>query len=107
MLIKHHPPVDVRFTVKDKQDCLARFDVATADFNDAPISVVIWTTTPWTLPANYGVALHAKHRYVLVECKKENVHEYLIVAETLLLQLVQTLGVRAISGIGKCTRQCA
>ncbi|QKG84753.1 isoleucine--tRNA ligase [Kroppenstedtia pulmonis] len=28
--------------------------------------VVIWTTTPWTIPANLGIALHADYRYVLV-----------------------------------------
>ncbi len=30
-------------------------------------SVVIWTTTPWTLPANQAVAVHPEFEYVLVE----------------------------------------
>ncbi len=30
-------------------------------------SIVIWTTTPWTLPANTGIALHPKIEYVLSE----------------------------------------
>ena len=34
---------------------------------DKPISVVIWTTTPWTLPANEAVALHPELDYVLVD----------------------------------------
>ncbi len=28
---------------------------------------VIWTTTPWTIPANLGLAVHPEHTYVLVE----------------------------------------
>ncbi len=28
-------------------------------------SMAIWTTTPWTLPANVGIAVHPKHRYVV------------------------------------------
>jgi isoleucyl-tRNA synthetase len=31
------------------------------------VSVVIWTTTPWTLPANLAVALHPDFDYAAVE----------------------------------------
>jgi isoleucyl-tRNA synthetase len=30
-------------------------------------SIIIWTTTPWTLPANLGISLHPEFEYVLVE----------------------------------------
>jgi isoleucyl-tRNA synthetase len=43
---------------------------------DKPLCVVIWTTTPWTLPANLAIALHADFDYVLLE----NGSERLIVA---------------------------
>jgi hypothetical protein len=43
------PAIDVRFAVKDVADLAKRFGVAAAP---APASVVIWTTTPWTLPAD-------------------------------------------------------
>lgn len=36
-----------------------------------PIFVVIWTTTPWTLPANEAVAIHPEFDYVLVEMDDE------------------------------------
>ena len=32
-----------------------------------PVEAVIWTTTPWTLPANKAVALHAKLEYAVVD----------------------------------------
>lgn len=31
------------------------------------VSLVIWTTTPWTLPANLGIAVHPDYEYVAVE----------------------------------------
>jgi len=36
-----------------------------------PVFVVIWTTTPWTLPANEAVAVHPELDYVLVELEDE------------------------------------
>ena len=30
---------------------------------DTPISVLIWTTTPWTIPANLAVAFHPELEY--------------------------------------------
>ncbi|TBL78172.1 isoleucine--tRNA ligase [Paenibacillus thalictri] len=30
-------------------------------------SIVIWTTTPWTLPANLGISLHPDYEYALVQ----------------------------------------
>ena len=34
---------------------------------DKPLSIVIWTTTPWTLPANLAIAVHADLDYILLE----------------------------------------
>ncbi|HXV75227.1 MAG TPA: isoleucine--tRNA ligase [Candidatus Polarisedimenticolaceae bacterium] len=52
------------------------------------VAVVIWTTTPWTLPANMAVALHPELTYVAIEVGRET----LIVAEGLLGSLGATLG---------------
>ncbi len=51
------PSVWVKFPVADP----ARFGPG------APVSVVIWTTTPWTLPANLAIAVHPDIDYALVE----------------------------------------
>jgi len=40
----------------------------TEEFNN--VSLIIWTTTPWTLPANRATAVNPKLRYVLVETNK-------------------------------------
>ncbi len=50
--------------------------------------VVVWTTTPWTLPANLAVALHPELVYAAVEVQGEA----LIVAEGLLAQVAELLG---------------
>lgn len=57
------PAIDVRFPVTDVAEALRRMNAA-AELQR--ISVVIWTTTPWTLPANQAVALHPELEYVLV-----------------------------------------
>src|SRR2546423_6883702 len=46
-------------------------------------SIAIWTTTPWTLPANLAIAVHPKELYVTRECRKEGVSEMLVLAASL------------------------
>ncbi len=82
-LDRNSPAIDVRFPVEDATDLLTRMGAAAGDAG--PISVVIWTTTPWTLPANQAVALHADFEYVLVRYTRENGEpERLLLAEALL-----------------------
>jgi isoleucyl-tRNA synthetase len=42
-------------------------EVDESRFLDATPSFMIWTTTPWTLPANLAIAVHERYRYALVE----------------------------------------
>ena len=39
--------------------------------SEKPLSLVIWTTTPWTLPANLAIAVHADLDYVVLESATE------------------------------------
>jgi isoleucyl-tRNA synthetase len=73
---KTSPAIDVGFAVADRTDLARRFDISTID---EPIQIVIWTTTPWTLPANQAVALHPDFQYALVRTAKG----LLILAESL------------------------
>lgn len=45
--------------------------------------ILIWTTTPWTLPANQAVALHPTEKYVLIEVTWRGLKETWILAEKL------------------------
>ncbi|MGY8862594.1 MAG: isoleucine--tRNA ligase, partial [Pseudomonadales bacterium] len=59
--------VDVRYSVLDQQAWNQAFGVVT----DLPTSVVIWTTTPWTLPSSQAVSMNAEFDYVLVQVNGE------------------------------------
>ncbi|MCL1804881.1 MAG: isoleucine--tRNA ligase [Clostridiales bacterium] len=48
------------------------------------VSVVIWTTTPWTIPANLAVCFHPELTYVVAEAAREDKKERYLVAEALL-----------------------
>ncbi len=80
--------VDVRFRVVDEEAFLARFKKVIK--GHGPISIPIWTTTPWTLPANQGVALNPRTDYVLVACHDER----LVIAEPLLNQVMQKYDIK-------------
>ncbi len=56
--------VDVLFEAVDPAALAQKFGV---DPGDAVVGIPIWTTTPWTLPANLAVALNADLDYVLME----------------------------------------
>ncbi|TAN65920.1 MAG: isoleucine--tRNA ligase [Methylobacter sp.] len=81
---KHSPAVDVRFQVVDEAGFLSQCHHVPEHEGSGPLSVVIWTTTPWTLPANQGVALNADLEYAVVQCEKDGNKERLVVAEALL-----------------------
>jgi isoleucyl-tRNA synthetase len=52
------------------------------------VSIIIWTTTPWTIPANLAIALHPTYKYVAAEVDGE----VYIVAEDLAAIVMDTLG---------------
>ncbi len=57
-------------------------------------SVVIWTTTPWTLPANVAIALHPRHRYVVQRFRhaESDREETLLLAEALVPKFTDLTG---------------
>jgi len=83
--------VDVRYPVCDKKDFLNVFNqVDGAKGLDAnnPLSVVIWTTTPWTLPSSQAVSLGKDIIYAVVNCRLETESENIVVAEDLINSLI-------------------
>ncbi|MCF0246573.1 MAG: isoleucine--tRNA ligase [Ileibacterium sp.] len=68
------PTIYVKFQVKDGKGKLNSDDY-----------FVIWTTTPWTIPANLGISVHPRFTYAKVKTPKGN----LIVLETLVEKLMQ------------------
>ncbi len=62
---KTSPAIDVLFPIVDEAAFFNAID--SAPVGDGELSIVIWTTTPWTLPANQAVAIHPEFDYVLVQ----------------------------------------
>ncbi len=91
------PSVYVRFEVVDRADLAARVGLAMTEqlalFDDVPTAVAIWTTTPWTLPANRAVAVHPQFNYSLVELDLGAGTERLLIASELVRTVMHTLGV--------------
>ena len=74
---KESPAIDVAFKAVDSAAVAAKFGV-TLPAGKA-IYAIIWTTTPWTLPANQAICAGAEIEYALVETSCD----YLLVAKNL------------------------
>ena len=85
--------IDVRFRVLNEESVLSRCHSVPDGHGDGPMSVVIWTTTPWTLPANQAVALNPELEYVVVQTEGDHGRERLIVAEGLLRDTMDRYGI--------------
>lgn len=92
--------IDVRYPVSSEADFLLAFDGARGE---GLISVVIWTTTPWTLPSSQAVTLGAELGYVLVQCDAGRGAERFIVAEGLLESIMQRYSVEDYTVLAKTT----
>ncbi|TDB48985.1 isoleucine--tRNA ligase [Photorhabdus luminescens] len=92
---KTSPSIDVRFKAVDAAAVCAKFGVQAPD---QPVSLVIWTTTPWTLPANRAIALHAEFNYQLVQIEGE----CLILAADLVESVMKRAGITSWVVLGSC-----
>ncbi|MGB1799885.1 MAG: isoleucine--tRNA ligase [Gammaproteobacteria bacterium] len=91
--------IDVRFTCADQA---AIKSVMGGTDAEGMVSVVIWTTTPWTLPANQAVSLNPELEYVLVECDAGLGRECLLVADALHEDAMQRYGIEEYKIVGRC-----
>ena len=92
---KTSPSVYVRFAVVDGEDLAARMAISPEQrgLAEDSTSIAIWTTTPWTLPANRAVAVHPQFTYSLVEFDLGGGRERLLLADELVASVMGGLGV--------------
>lgn len=95
---KVSPAIDVAFNAIDNDAVLACFEKVADDFGHGVISTVIWTTTPWTLPANRAVALAAKVEYSLVQAGERR----LILATDLVVSCMARYAIEAFTTLAIC-----
>ncbi|WP_189480404.1 isoleucine--tRNA ligase [Alishewanella tabrizica] len=99
---KISPAIDVRFAVVDAA-VADKFDHPADHSGQGPISVVIWTTTPWTIPANRAVALNAAISYSLVQVEQgPNGAERLIIATDLVKEVMARANIEHYHALGFC-----
>ena len=99
---KTSPAIDVRFAAVDPASLLARCEHVPGHSGEGPLSVVIWTTTPWTLPANQAVALHPDLEYVILQCNGPQGNERLIIVEPLVKDVMGRCGIENYRVIANC-----
>ena len=91
--------VDVAFPIENTEQIENVFAVSSEVASSA--AMAIWTTTPWTLPANQFVAVNAELPYVLVEFDKDGHCWTLVLAEGRLEVLSERYGVEDFKILGK------
>lgn len=96
--------IDVKFKAADEAAVLAKFG-CDADKGQGDVSIVIWTTTPWTMPANRAVAISADLEYALVQTPATEAHpapQRLIMAAELVKEVMARVGFEESEILGFC-----
>jgi isoleucyl-tRNA synthetase len=76
---------EVEYQERDDTTVFVKFPIASGDWK-GKASIAIWTTTPWTLPANLAIAVDPKELYVVQEFSRDGVSETLLLADKLVSQ---------------------
>ena len=92
------PSIYVKFPVVQPPSVLGSAALFNMPFPSdvARVSIVIWTTTPWTLPANQAVCLHPEFEYAFVKVGEE----VFIIAQSLVESVAKACAFPAYSIIG-------
>jgi isoleucyl-tRNA synthetase len=92
--------IDVRFTAVDQAKALSLFNTSAGE---GEVSVVIWTTTPWTIPANQAVSLGAELDYSLVQADVGAGPERIILASAMVEGVMARWDVAGYQVLAQCT----
>jgi isoleucyl-tRNA synthetase len=76
---------EVEYQERDDTAVYVKFPIASGKWKDKA-SIAIWTTTPWTLPANLAIAVDPKELYVVQEFSRNGTSETLLLADKLVPQ---------------------
>src|SRR5438034_1433181 len=90
---------EVEYQERDDTAVYVKFPIiGTARPPGAPngTSIAIWTTTPWTLPANLAIAVDANENYVVQEFSRDGTSETLVLAEKLLPRFSAATGLQPV-----------
>lgn len=94
--------IDVAYPLRDA----LQLDKAAEAFGTLPgegeVNVLIWTTTPWTIPSSQAISMGAELQYSLVQCATESGAVRLIFAEDLLEPVMARLQIEDYRVLANC-----
>jgi len=91
--------IDVKFTPVEQSTFNKHFTNASDEITS---HVVIWTTTPWTLPANQAVSLHPDLEYSLLQISQNGSDEYILLASDLIESCLRRYSIEDHKVVGTC-----
>lgn len=77
---------ELEYADKVSPSIYVKFQLLDNFLSYSPVYVLIWTTTPWTLPANLAISFHPKEKYAVVKVEED----YYIIANTLVKTVLET-----------------
>ncbi|MEK0428646.1 MAG: isoleucyl-tRNA synthetase protein [Pseudomonadota bacterium] len=89
---KRDPAIDVAFPFAEPDKVAKAFGLSALPAGDG--YVVIWTTTPWTIPANQALNMHPEVTYALVQTERNGEPVLLILARDLVESCLQRYGMQ-------------
>jgi isoleucyl-tRNA synthetase len=90
---------EVEYQERDDTSVYVKFPIlGTPQLRGAPegTAIAIWTTTPWTLPANLAIAVDPKENYVVQEFSRDGTSETFVLAEKLLPRFSAATGLQPV-----------
>ncbi|MES2657018.1 MAG: isoleucine--tRNA ligase [Verrucomicrobiota bacterium] len=82
---------EVEYQDKESPAIFVKFPLVSGEFA-GQASMVIWTTTPWTLPANLGIAVHPEFTYVVGKFIKDDAVETFVIVQELIGAFTEKTG---------------
>ena len=86
---------EIEYADHKSKSIYVKFEVTNSKglFDKKDTYLVIWTTTPWTLPGNMAITISDKYDYALVNIKKDGKEENYIVMDDMVEDLMKTFGI--------------
>jgi len=91
---------EVEYQDKTSPAIFVRFEMTSGPFAESG-DIVIWTTTPWTLPANLAIAVHPRHTYVLAHVRGKGMDGSIVVAKELLASVMENCGLELVEEVAE------
>ncbi|MFW8592383.1 isoleucine--tRNA ligase [Glaciecola sp. 2405UD65-10] len=102
---KVSPAIDVAFTAYSVDAIASAFGLSAEQFEQHSPSVVIWTTTPWTIPANRAISLHPELSYSLVDMTIDGAVKRFVLASDLVESCAARYSAEKVATVAECLGQ--